>query len=151
MKMGPRFKERRDPFINLSGLAKYMSATDAAQRSRILESYKYPEPEGYAQADFYGPARDGIRAYHVAGNDPTVLDERRDKLESLLPSASAAEALKIEHNVRVLRGYHQPFGALRLTPIQYEAAALSVEGVAMNLRPDLLAVEKRQTKVIRFG
>src|ERR1051325_7605896 len=114
--MGPRTRERTDPFITLAGLAEYMAATDASQRARIVTCFKYPEPEGYAQGDYYSAAREGIRAYHAANNDAGVLFLAAERLERLFTAASTAEATKLESNIRVLRSYNSLFRDRRFVP-----------------------------------
>jgi hypothetical protein len=51
--------------ISLKGLAKFMTASPSAQR-KVLRDYKYPKPEGEAQASFYRDARRDIRRNQVA-------------------------------------------------------------------------------------
>lgn len=144
-------KVRSQPYLSLNGFIRYWASTSAAQRERVLRDFKYPDPEGEAQAIYYKPALDAIKSYHANGNDPTVLQRRLEVLEKQLPADSAQKTVKLEHNIRVIRAYRGQFGTRSFSPVDGEPVEFSEEGVAIRLAPDLVATERGRTRLIRFA
>ena len=61
--------------ISVNGLAKFMKASSAAQRT-LLRNQKFPytaEGKKRPQIVYYSEARTAIRKYHENGNDVSVL------------------------------------------------------------------------------
>ena len=53
--------------MSARGLVRFMTSSPAAQR-KVLRDYKYPEPEGVAQASYYRDVMDVIERYHGNGS-----------------------------------------------------------------------------------
>ncbi len=151
MKVDNRIKERTEPYINLNGLAKYLSSQAADQRERLARDFKYPDPDGYAQADYYSIARETIVEWHTSNNSADVADKWITYCESLLLNKISEEkAQKVGDNLRVVRAYTSKFKARKMQPLPVEAARLMIEGVQINLRPDMVALEGKRMRLVRF-
>jgi hypothetical protein len=66
--------------LNVRGVAKYIAAGPAKQR-RVLRDYKYPDPQGYAQAGYYRDAQEIIEAYHRGEYENEWLLQRAAELQ----------------------------------------------------------------------
>ncbi|NLH99159.1 MAG: hypothetical protein GX446_06660 [Chthonomonadales bacterium] len=151
MKAPTNDQVREAPYLTLNGVVRYMTSTTAKQREDTLLDYKRPDPEGKARGTYYQPARDAIRAFHAAGNDPGIIEAVVSELEERLPTLTNSAYAKVENNIRVLRAYPAAFGRRLLQPVEWEAATITIEGVRISLRPDLLAREGKRTRAIRFA
>jgi hypothetical protein len=88
--------------ITLKGLANFMAAAPAKQR-KILRDFKYPKPEGVAQAKYYGPARQTISAYHRHDHLHEWLEQQAHQLLSLATDVpTEAVATKLRSNARAI-------------------------------------------------
>src|SRR5579871_162022 len=143
--------ERPDPNLTLNGVIKVLAATSAIERENILRDFKFPDPEGKAQSHYYQPARDLIRRYHESGNDLTVFQEGLRVLEASYAGTTYHGQLKIENNIRVVRAYQGYFGKRKFEPLTHQPVSLTVEGVLLSLRPDMLAKEKSRLCVLRYA
>jgi hypothetical protein len=150
MKMPDNTKVREKPYFTLNGAVRYLPA-DSLRRESILLDFKYPKPEGEAQARYYGPARAAIREYHLRGNDRAVFNEAEERLLGLLGEANPHKAAMLEHNIRVMRTYPAHFAKRRLKVLPSQPREVDVEGVTIRLCPDLVAVEGSRTRIIRLA
>jgi len=142
---------REAPYLSLSGAVKYITASSAVQRERILSEFKHPEPDGKAMRAYYSPARDAIRRYHNSGNDLSVLKKDLDALERLELGASTEQAAsKLANNVRALKGYSRHFGNKSFRPIKLDTPTVSCEGVELSLHPDMDATEGSHKRLIKY-
>jgi len=142
---------RETPYLTLNGVVRYMASATAKQREDVLRDYKRPDPEGKARGIYYQPARDAIRAFHAAGNDPSIIQAVVSEFEERLPSLTNSGYAKVENNIRVLRAYPAAFGRRLFRPLAWSPATITCEGVEIALRPDLLAREGKRTRAIRFA
>jgi hypothetical protein len=143
--------QKPDPTLTLNGVIKIMAAKSAADREKIIRDYKFPEPEGKAQGTYYQPARDLIRRYHDAANDPGVVQSGLRSLEAARDGASTAKLAKLDHNIRAIRAYNGQFSNRRFEPLIHRPVTVVVEGVSLSLRPDMLAKEKRSIRALRYA
>lgn len=143
--------ERPEAKLSLNGVVKIMATNSAIERENILRDYKYPDPEGKAQGNYYQPARDLIRRYHEKGNDRLVIEEGLRALESTCFGASPAKLAKLEHNIRAIRAYKGQFGDRRFEPFGHQPVTVEVEKVSVFLRPDMLAKERQRMRFLRYA
>ena len=147
--MEPKRQGRLTPYLTLNGVVRLMSAPTAAAREKVLGDFKYPA-EGGAQGNYYGWARAAVRKYHVVGNKPEVFDQEEQEMLARMVGANSATVGKLEHNLRVIRAYRNLFGDRLFAPQPHNPKTVFCEGVEVNLRPDMVALEKKRTRLIRY-
>ena len=151
MKIPSNATVRPDPYLSLNGVVKVMSASSARERETLIHDYKYPDPEGKAQGNYYGIARDAIRKYHEAHNDCSVMDGCIEALQSLYKGANGAKTSKLDNNIRAARSYMIHFGAKKYAPEDAARVVIDYEGVSLGLHPDFLATEGKRKRVMRYA
>lgn len=139
------------PRLTMTGIAKYMASSDAAKREKLLYDYKFPDPEGKAQADYYNYAKGSIRDYHHSANALTVLDVAMSDMQRKMLGASQQAQAKLENNYRVVTSYRSHFGDRRYKPCEHQPLEVLFEGVQLRLRPHLIATENKKTRVIQYA
>ena len=139
------------PSLTMTGVAKYMASDSAEDREKMLYDYKFPDPEGRARGDYYNWAKGAIRAYHESGNDRAVLDAKMREMEQKMHEGSPQARAKVENNHRVLTSYRSFFGEQAYVPLEHNPVRVLVEGVEIRLRPHLLAMEGKRTRVIQYA
>lgn len=135
--------------ISVKGLAKYMLAGPAAQR-RVLRDYKYPDPEGAAQAKYYREARLGIIAYHQNGHDAPWLLRRADQLDTQAGHQSGRSAVRLRHNARGLRHYARAFADLEFDVRAELNLDLRHGPVRITVAPELHVAEDGEVRIIKL-
>ncbi len=150
MKMETKVKTRETPFLTMNGLVKYLAAPDGGRREKVLQDFKFPNKGGGGAANYYGIARAAIREYHNSKNDSDVLMQAMDRCSTLIQTTSPEKSNKLYENMRVLKTYLAAFGHLQFRPCPQEAANVKSEGVELNLRPDMVVMEGKRTRLIRF-
>lgn len=134
--------------ITAKGLAKFMTASHAAQR-KILRDFKFPKPEGSAQAMYYSEALHCIRRYHQSGNDEDVIIRTADRLRAEAQSAGSATATRLRHNLAVLLKYWKHFGTRNFTLLDVPTLALTYGEVRVKASPDL-CVREEERRLLKF-
>jgi hypothetical protein len=122
--------------MTMKGLAKYMTAQPAAQR-KILRDYKYPEPEGLAQARYYG---DAVRVIGRLIAKRIGLDDARDFASSWRESALVlppARRTKATNNARAVEQYLEHFAQHSFELLPNPSLRLTRGGVIISATPDL--------------
>ena len=135
--------------ISLKGLAKFMVGTSTQQR-KILRDFKYPDPEGTAQAVYYREARDIIEAFHGTGNDLAWLNEQAALLKNYASMASERSASRLTNNARALKMYGQHFGKRNFEILPPFKSRLEIEGVIISIYPDLHVYEGISERIIKL-
>jgi len=135
--------------ISLKGLAKFMTSNSAQQR-KILRDYKYPDPEGFAQATYYREARDAIVAYHRNNYEPVWLIERAMILDSFALQSMGQTKTRYKNNARALREYARYFSKKRFEVLKDIKLKLVLAGVTVSIVPDLHVKEKNVEKIIKL-
>lgn len=135
--------------ISLKGLAKFMTAGAAAQR-KILRDFKYPDPEGRAQAMYYREARDFIKAYHKHNRESSWLMEKSENLSLLSKAAVDQTKTRLAHNSRALREYERHFGEKEYEILEDLKLELIFSGVKISVYPDLHVREKDKEKIVKL-
>lgn len=135
--------------ISLKGLAKFMTGSAASQR-KVLRDFKYPDPEGRAQATYYREARDFIFAYHKNGHPRQWLEEMGRNLGSMAALSSGQTQSRYRHNARALHNYAEHFGNRVFEVLPSVSLNLSYDGVIVTVFPDLHVREKGAEKIIKL-
>lgn len=135
--------------ISVKGLAKFMTSSPANQR-KILRDFKYPDPEGSAQAIYYREARDFISAYHKNSHPNQWLQEKADQLLYLGKQSSGQSKTRLTNNARGILSYSEHFGSKKFEPLGDLTLFLSFRGVRVTVRPDLHINEKGKEKIIKL-
>lgn len=136
--------------ISVKGLAKFMTSTPARQR-KILRDYKFPKPEGVAQAKYYAPARSAIHEYHAQQNDRAVLKKAVDDLNKR--SAMTPNKLisgKLDNNVRAIECYMKYFSQNHFDVLPIPPLQLVRGNVLVTATPDLFVTEKGRYQLIKL-
>jgi hypothetical protein len=135
--------------ISLKGLANYMTASPTRQR-KILRDFKFPDPEGSAQAVYYREARDLISAYHAHNHPRGWLLQRVGELIKLASLAQGQTAIRLRHNARALREYERHFGRKSYVVLGDIKLELVHANVRVTIFPDLHVREGGQEKIVKL-
>lgn len=136
--------------ISVRGLAKYMTSSPAAQR-KVLRDYKYPdEDEPSAMRLYYKDATDRIYAYHGSAHDRSWLRTKVTDLTELARLTPGRPGTRLRHNARALAAYERHFASRKFEPQNQLRLRLEVSGVTITVTPDLHAIERNKTKIIKF-
>lgn len=135
--------------LTLKGLAKFMTAAPAQQR-KVLRDYKYPEPEGRAQATYYAEARTAIRSFVKGTIDGAELLRQARTLEARGSTKGGRGGKRLEHNGRALRQYHKHFGGKSLTALAEVRFKLIFDGVSIAVAPDLHVIDGKTERFVRL-
>jgi hypothetical protein len=135
--------------ISMKGLAKFMTASDANKR-KIIKDYKFPDPEGSAQATYYREARDFIEAYHKSNHPREWLQEKADNLRDLSSGASGTSRTRFQNNARALGQYAMHFARKKFTVLAEFRAPIVIENVYVTVVPDLYVQEGKLKKLIKL-
>ncbi|SRR5229473_444543 len=143
-------KEKWDGInISIKGLAKFMSSSHVTQR-KVLKDFKYPDPEGSAQAMYYRDARELIRSFHQKNLAPEWLPEKAKLLLSLAAQGSNSTAARLRHNARAITEYQAHFGG-EIYELLPEPSLVFVCGIVrVTAYPDLHVRQGGQEKLLKF-
>jgi len=151
MKIPSNTHVRQEPYLTLNAVVKIMAASSAKDREALIYDFKYPDPEGKAQAYYYGIARGTIHDYHAAGNDRCVVTTKLDSLLHLYKGANAAKIAKLDNNIRVIQSYMSHFGNRKFCPEDAPQIVVEYEGVSLSMHADFLATEGKDKRIIRYA
>jgi hypothetical protein len=136
--------------LSLKGLADYMTAEAARQRT-ILRQYKYPsEDDARVKIMYYREARDRISAFHRGRENPNWLLNNADQLQTLASLSRGSTRTRLNHNARVLRSYKRYFSEKEYEVLKDLNLELSYGDVIITVRPDLHVREGRREKIIKY-
>ena len=136
--------------ISLKGLAGFMTAGHARQRS-ILRTFKYPQDEeARAKITYYREARDRVAAYHKAVRDAPWLLAEAHYLDGLAALSVGRTATRLAHNARALRAYARHFSGRGFQVLQEVTLQLQYEDVLVSVHPDLHIREGKQEKIVKL-
>lgn len=135
--------------ISLKGLAKFMTSNSAQQR-KILKDYKYPDPEGKAQAIYYREAREFIVAYHLNQHPSNWLLEQSSILDSWASQSLGQTKTRLRYNANSLREYASHFGDKNFEILPDLYLYLSYAGITITIYPDLHVIERGKEKIIKL-
>lgn len=135
--------------LGVKGLAKYMTSGAAAQR-KVLRDYKFPDPEGTAQAKYYRDARKHIVALHQNGHDDAWLLQKADQLDALAGRHGGRSAVRLTNNARGLRNYARAFTSNPYEILPDLSLYLDFGPVRVTVAPELHVRERGQEKIIKL-
>lgn len=136
--------------ISVRGLAKFMTASPAAQR-KVLHDYKYPdENEPSAMRLYYKDATDRIKAYHRSSHDRDWLRAKVIDLSQLARLTPGRAGTRLRHNARALTAYEKYFADWQLIPLSQLRLRLDVGDVTVTVTPDLHALERKRVKLVKL-
>lgn len=123
--------------LTAKGLAKYIVADPAAQR-KVLRDYKWPDPEGQAQAQYYREALATIRRVHASPLlSKTELTAAANALLARASTAGGPSATRLRNNARALAEYEAMCNPQMLMSRRSSTPRLTIEGVIIRVVPDL--------------
>lgn len=127
-----------------------MTNGPAAQR-KVLRDYKYPDPEGLAQAKYYREARSAIAKFHRDGPGAGWLDLQSAGLMAGAESAAKAQvATRLENNARAVAAYGQNFGTVQYELLADVPLTLIFGNVQVAVNPDLHVREGGKEKLLKL-
>lgn len=134
---------RKNPFITVGGLVKFLTTSSVVRRQEIVAEFKYPREEGgIRRANYYQPALDAIVRFYRKQCDGSMLSSGIHALSGQV-AATAYDQTKFRSNVEVLRCFEQNFAVRpvrdarpRLTKVYRHA------GVEVNVTIDLPVFER---------
>ena len=136
--------------ITLTGIAKYMTSSSAQQR-KVLRDYKYPDPEGTAQAAYYRDAYNSIRDYHRNRQGIHWLLSQADDLDDRKQTAPTQQAqIRITHNAQAIRHYSTHFGHRTIQCDSPLSMTYSYAGVLIRVTPDLNGTERGHQRLLKI-
>jgi hypothetical protein len=124
--------------------------TNSAQQRKILRDYKYPDPEGFAQATYYREARDFIVGFHRNVHEPAWLIERAMILDSFASQSTGQTKTRYKNNARALREYAHFFAKKKFEVLNDVNLRLTLAGVTVSVVPDLHVKERNVEKIIKL-
>jgi len=138
--------------ISVSGLARFMKASSAAQRT-LLRNQKFPftsDGKKRPQIVRYSEARSAIRKYHESGNDITVLLNAIEALVKKENEHPEKDSSRIRDNVRALKTYMAHFSKRNFTVLDNPKPKYSHGDVVVSAAPDLFVDESGKKKLIKL-
>jgi hypothetical protein len=136
--------------ISVKGLADFMGANPARQRT-IIRQFKYPkDDEARAKIVYYREARDAIEAYHRRGHDPVWLEEQAKRLDGIAAGLTGRSRTRLAHNARGVRAYSRHFSARQFRPVEDLKLHLAYADVRVTVIPDLHVREGKDEKIVKL-
>lgn len=138
--------------ISVNGLAKFMKASSAAQRT-LLRNQKFPytaEGKKRPQIVYYSEARTAIRKYHENGNDVSVLVSAIEDLVKKEIEHPEKDASRIQDNVRAVKTYMAHFAHSKFTILETPKPKYQHGEVIVSATPDLYVDDGGRKKLIKL-
>ncbi|MDX6404590.1 MAG: hypothetical protein QOH70_2045 [Blastocatellia bacterium] len=136
--------------ISVKGLADFMTANPARQRS-ILRDFKHPDlDEARAKIHYYREARDMGVVFHKGKHDRIWLMNQAAMLLGRATGSSAGAQKRLKNNARALTAYATNFGAKEFEVLPRLKWKLTHSGVQISIQPDLHVRETGKEKVVKL-
>jgi len=135
--------------ITAKGLAKFMTAGESRKRS-ILRNFKFPDPEGYAQANYYNEARTAIDRFACGQLSMADLFARAEELRDGARASCGVTSARLRNNARAVSQFARNFPRFACVALGDVKLSISVAGVRVSSAPDLHANVKGRESLIRF-
>ncbi|MCY1719573.1 hypothetical protein OU798_04430 [Prolixibacteraceae bacterium Z1-6] len=131
--------QNNQPKMTINKLGEYLVASPRRKRS-ILETLKYPKEDGGQWGHVHSEARNAIKRYFVSGFDKKYITKCIASLKSKSGTKDeknyhASSILLLE---TILKSENIDFDAYDYEPYNVKNAYLDIEGVKINVYPDLL-------------
>jgi hypothetical protein len=135
--------------MGIKGLALFMTSSPARQR-KVVRDYKYPNPEGSAQAVYYREARDFIPAYHRGGHPVEWLLAKADSLHELARNVTGTPGTRLRNNERALRAYADAWGQRVFEVVGSPRLELRYGRVRVSVAPELHVRDNGKDMLIKL-
>ena len=138
--------------ISVTGLAKFMRASSAAQRT-LLRNHKFPftaDGKKRPQIVHYSEARTAIRKYHESGNQVSVLVQAIEDLLKKEIDHPEKDASRIHDNVRAVKTYMAHFAHSKFTILENPKPKYQHGEVVVSATPDLFVDDGGRKKLIKL-
>lgn len=135
--------------ITAKGLAKFMTAGESRKRT-ILRDFKHPDPEGFAQANYYHEAREAIRQFLKGETDLAGLNQRAVALRVDALGASGSTVTRLRSNARAIVQFAKNLPNLVCEVLDDVLLSLSHNGVRVSTSPDLHVRFRGRDTLLRF-
>jgi len=133
--------------LSTRGVVRFALGGPAAQR-KILRDYKFPDPEGAAQARYYRDTFRVIGDYHRYGHDAAWLETRASSLEVMARNATGAIRTRLNSNATAIREYQALAPATHYALLARARLALSAHGVRVRVSPELHVLDGNREMLI---
>ena len=138
--------------ISVTGLAKFMKASSAAQRT-LLRNQKFPftaEGKKRPQRVRYSEARNAIRKYHENGNDIAVLLDAIQALVKKEHERPQLDSARIQDNIRAVKTYMAHFSKNKFVILENPKPKYLHGEVEVSATPDLYIDEEGKRRLIKL-
>lgn len=139
--------------ISVSGLARFMKAGPASQRT-LLKTYKFTTDKygnKRPQIVRYSEARAAIKKYHESGNNVATLLEAVAALQKKEASIDPdKDVSRIQDNIRAIRAYMKHFSKNAFIVLDNPKPKYTHNGVEVSASPDLFVDDGGTRKMIKL-
>jgi hypothetical protein len=104
---------------------------------KILRDFKFPDPEGHAQALYYADARLVIQKFHRNGYPRTWLLDQSSRIRTKEATDRSATRQRLDHNARAIAAYSDHATEGRLQFITIPPLHFNQGRVSISVSPDL--------------
>jgi hypothetical protein len=137
--------------ISVKGLADFMTAGPAKQRT-ILRDYKYQdEDEPRAKIMHYREAREAIARFHRGDEGAAWLEKQAARLDAQAVAAGGQRGRRLRDNAIALQWYAVNFSMRRFDVLADLKFRLGYGDVVVTVVPDLHVREGTREKIIKLG
>lgn len=133
--------------LSTRGVVRFALSGPAAQR-KILRDYKFPDPEGAAQARYYRDTFRVISDYHRYKHATTWMDARADALDVMAKNAGGPIRTRLHSNAAAIREYQPLAPAKHYDVLPAARLALSAHGVRVRVSPELHVLDGNREMLI---
>jgi hypothetical protein len=135
--------------ITAKGLAKFMTAGESRKRT-ILRDFKHPDPEGFAQANYYHEARGAIRRYIEGEIEHSQLLADSAALRNEARASAGPTAARLKNNARAIAQFARKFSDFRCEVLGKAVLSMTHADVRVSASPDLHVRLRGKESLVRF-
>lgn len=137
--------------LGLKSFATFVCAKPARGR-RILHDHKYPEPEGAAQAKYYGQALSAIARYHTHAHEAEWLGQKAEELRGEAAQTGRQQlATKLRSNAKALDAYAEHFALPKYTGEPPPQLSLRIGRIVVGASPDLSLLVRGDARLVKLA
>lgn len=121
------------------------------QKRKILQDYKYLDPEGHVQIIYYKEARDAIKEYYANQHKLNWLYEQALLLKGMSAVYSGGRKTRYENNANAVISFAIHFaGSNKYTLLEDVTFLWDIGNVTIKVTPDLHVKKRNKEKFIRL-
>jgi hypothetical protein len=138
--------------ISVSGLAKFMKARPAGQRT-MLKTYKFQTDKNgnkRPQIVYYSEARAAIKKYHASSNDIATLIAAVAALQKKEASQPEKNSTRIHDNIKAIQTYMTHFAKNKFVVLETPKPKYKHGEVEVSAKPDLFVDDAGNKKMIKL-